>query len=162
MFESSAEAPRIWRFGPSLQGSCGTFSVNVKSPHVGWNQLQLRGDSLLLRGLPQNAYGYFAIPTGRLLVEVTVAACGARWAFSAAVERGRVFGVQFIREIRDSGAEDASQLLRTGDSTVMLTKRIIACLDVDAGRVVKGVQFPPARPRRPGRAGAGPRPGWSR
>ena len=23
----------------------------------------------------------------------------------------------------------------------MLTKRIIACLDVDAGRVVKGVQF---------------------
>ena len=38
----------------------------------------------------------------------------------------------------------------------MLAKRIIPCLDVKNGRVVKGVNFlQPARCRRPGRAGAG-------
>ena len=31
--------------------------------------------------------------------------------------------------------------------------RVIPCLDVDGGRVVKGVNFRPARRRRPGRAG---------
>ena len=70
----------------------------MKSPHVGWNQLQLRGDSLLLRGLPQNAHVYFTHSYRAPLVEATVAACEYGGTFSAAVERGRVFGVQFHPE----------------------------------------------------------------
>src|SRR5579884_3258762 len=40
-------------------------------------------------------------------------------------------------KIRRGGSENSRELLQP----VMLTKRIIACLDVDAGRVVKGTQF---------------------
>src|SRR5271166_3033445 len=60
---------------------------------------------------------------------------------------GRVFGGgrarQFVRcavssgEIRSDWPEASGKLRRS----LMLTKRIIACLDVTAGRVVKGVQF---------------------
>ena len=39
-------------------------------------------------------------------------------------------------------------------SRLMLLRRVIPCLDVDKGRVVKGIEFvQPARRRRPGRAG---------
>ncbi len=52
-------------------------------------------------------------------------------------------------------AADSQELLR---GALMLTKRIIACLDVTAGRVVKGVQFLDLRRRRrSGGAGASPR-----
>jgi glutamine amidotransferase len=97
MFESSAEAPQLRGWGV-IEGSCEKFPANVKSPHVGWNQLQLRGDSLLLRGLPQDAYVYFTHSYRVPLVEATVAACEYGGDFSAAVERGCLFGVQFHPE----------------------------------------------------------------
>src|SRR5215471_16255750 len=44
----------------------------------------------------------------------------------------------FIRKNQD---RQDSGFLKTSAPSEQLTKRIIACLDVDAGRVVKGVQF---------------------
>ena len=58
MFESSREAPQLRGLG-LFAGECEKFPVAVKSPHVGWNQLQVAGASRLLRGLPENSFVYF-------------------------------------------------------------------------------------------------------
>ena len=97
MFESSQEAPRLHGLG-MFAGECEKFPAGVKSPHVGWNQLQLRGSSRLLRGLPEDSFMYFTHSYRAPLVEATVAGCAYGGTFSAAVERGQLFGVQFHPE----------------------------------------------------------------
>ena len=97
MFESSQEAPQLRGLG-LFAGQCDKFPAAVKSPHVGWNQLQLRGDSRLLRGLPEDSFVYFTHSYRAPLVESTVAGCAYGGVFSAAVERGQLFGVQFHPE----------------------------------------------------------------
>jgi glutamine amidotransferase len=97
MFESSQEAPQLRGLG-LFAGECAKFPAQVKSPHVGWNQLQLRGTSRLLRGLPENSFVYFTHSYRAPLVEATIAGCAYGGTFSAAVERGQLFGVQFHPE----------------------------------------------------------------
>jgi glutamine amidotransferase len=97
MFESSQEAPQLRGLG-LFRGECEKFPAEVKSPHVGWNQLQLRGVSRLLRGLPEASFVYFTHSYWAPLVEDTVAGCAYGGTFSAAVEHGQVFGVQFHPE----------------------------------------------------------------
>jgi glutamine amidotransferase len=97
MFESSQEAPQLRGLG-LFAGQCAKFPAEVKSPHVGWNQLQLRGASRLLHGLPENSFVYFTHSYRAPLVESTVAGCAYGGTFSAAVERGQLFGVQFHPE----------------------------------------------------------------
>jgi imidazole glycerol-phosphate synthase subunit HisH len=108
MFESSQEAPRLRGLG-MFAGECEKFPAEVKSPHVGWNQLQLRGSSRLLRGLAEDSFVYFTHSYRAPLVEATVAGCAYGGTFSAAVERRQLFGVQFHPE--KSGAAGL-QLLR--------------------------------------------------
>ena len=108
MFESSQEAPQLRGLG-LFAGRCEKFPAAVKSPHVGWNQLQLRGASRLLRDLPQDSFVYFTHSYRAPVVESTVAGCAYGGVFSAAVERGQLFGVQFHPE--KSGAAGL-QLLR--------------------------------------------------
>jgi len=108
MFESSQEAPQLRGLG-LFAGECEKFPAEVKSPHVGWNQLQIRGASRLLRGLPGDSFVYFTHSYRAPLVEATVAGCAYGGVFSAAVERGQLFGVQFHPE--KSGAAGL-QLLR--------------------------------------------------
>ena len=71
-------------------------------------------------------------------MKATVARCEYGGEFSAAVEQDHLFGVQFHPEKSGAVGLEASRKLLW---PLMLTKRIIACLDVTAGRVVKGVQF---------------------
>lgn len=108
MFESSQEAPQLRGLG-LFAGQCDKFPATVKSPHVGWNQLQLRGDSRLLRGLPEDSFVYFTHSYRAPLVESTVAGCAYGGVFSAAVEREQLFGVQFHPEKSGSAG---LQLLR--------------------------------------------------
>lgn len=108
LFQSSQEAPQLRGLG-LFAGRCDKFPAAVKSPHVGWNQLQLRGASRLLRDLPQDSFVYFTHSYRAPLVESTVAGCAYGGVFSAAVERGQLFGVQFHPE--KSGAAGL-QLLR--------------------------------------------------
>ena len=97
MFESSREAPQLRGLG-LFAGECEKFPAAVKSPHVGWNQLQVRGPSRLLRGLPENSFVYFTHSYRAPLVEATVGKCEYGGPFSAVVESGELFGVQFHPE----------------------------------------------------------------
>jgi len=97
MFESSEEAPGVSGLGV-FPGECAHFPPTVKAPHVGWNQLEVRDGSRLLRGVPSGAFVYFTHSYRAPLVADTVACCDYGGAFSAAVERDNLFGVQFHPE----------------------------------------------------------------
>lgn len=97
MFDSSEEAPGICGLG-AFPGLCTHFPPEVKAPHVGWNQLEVEPASRLLRGVPSGAFVYFTHSYRAPVVAGTVARCNYGGAFSAAVERGHLFGVQFHPE----------------------------------------------------------------
>lgn len=97
MFDSSREAPQLRGLG-LFAGECEKFPAAVKSPHVGWNQLQMAGASRLLHGLAQDSFVYFTHSYRAPVVEATVGKCEYGGAFSAVVEQGQLFGVQFHPE----------------------------------------------------------------
>jgi glutamine amidotransferase len=97
MFAASTEAPDLAGLG-LFRGKCTHFPESVKSPHVGWNDLALVGESQLLRGIPAKAFVYFTHSYRVPVVEQTVATCEYGGLFSAVVEHERIFGVQFHPE----------------------------------------------------------------
>ena len=97
MFDSSEEAPGVRGLGV-FPGQCSHFPPEVKAPHVGWNQLEVENGSSLLRGVASGAFVYFTHSYRAPLVAGTVARCDYGGTFSAAVERGHLFGVQFHPE----------------------------------------------------------------
>jgi glutamine amidotransferase len=97
MFTGSEESPETGGLC-AISGECAKFPSNVKSPHVGWNRLRMRPDSRLLRGLEPCAYVYFTHSYRAPVVPETVAETVYGAPFSAAVERGNIFGVQFHPE----------------------------------------------------------------
>ena len=98
MIESSQEAPDAPGLG-LWPGECERFPAAVKSPHVGWNQLAMRnGSSRLLKDIPPDSFVYFTHSFRVPLLKATVAECEYGGAFSAAVEQGNLFGVQFHPE----------------------------------------------------------------
>src|ERR1035437_5973695 len=59
LFESSEEAPEARGLGLFV-GRIEKFRGEARVPHMGWNELDLRRDSRLLRGLPSRPFVYFA------------------------------------------------------------------------------------------------------
>jgi glutamine amidotransferase len=98
MLASSEEAPEI--SGLALwPGEVSRFPAVVKSPHVGWNNLQIRnGSCRLLRGVPSGSFVYFTHSYRVPLLTATSAECEYGGVFSAAVEQENMFGVQFHPE----------------------------------------------------------------
>ena len=97
LLASSEEAPDV--HGLALwPGECSHFPSGVKSPHVGWNSLNIQKGSRLLTGVPDGAFVYFTHSYRVPLLSSTVAACEYGGGFSAAVEQENVFGVQFHPE----------------------------------------------------------------
>ena len=97
LFEGSTEAPEISGAG-LFQGECERFPAGVKSPHVGWNHIDIRNGSRLLRGVESGAFVYYTHSYRAPVVDETVASSVYGGEFSAAVERDNVFGVQFHPE----------------------------------------------------------------
>ena len=97
MFECSEEAPEVpgvaW-----FRGRCQRFSEQVKVPHVGWNQLQIRHSGHLFRNIPSGTFMYFTHSYWAPVIECTTAECEYGSTFSAAIERGNLLGVQFHPE----------------------------------------------------------------
>lgn len=97
MFGSSEEAPALAGLG-LFPERCQRFPASVKSPHVGWNSLTCSSASLLLRGIPSGAFVYFTHSYRAPVIEATVARSEYGGEFSAAIEQGHLFGVQFHPE----------------------------------------------------------------
>jgi len=97
IFEGSQESPETRGLG-LFRGDCGRFPVGVKSPHVGWNELEVSASSRLFRGVPPPSFVYFTHSFRASVSEMTVARCEYGGTFSAAVEQDHLFGVQFHPE----------------------------------------------------------------
>jgi len=122
LYEGSTEAPETEGLG-HFASQCERFPaqeiqqidgkeivVELKSPHVGWNSLeQIRPDSRLLRGVADGAFVYFTHSWRAPVSEDTAAVTNYGGAFTAAVERGNVMGVQFHPE---KSAEVGLRVLR--------------------------------------------------
>lgn len=97
LFTGSEEAPDV-RGLEVFPGTVRRFPMDARVPHMGWNDLERRRDSKLLRGLPERPYVYFAhsyyVPEN----EGTAAACTYTTPYTAILERGNVCGVQFHPE----------------------------------------------------------------
>jgi glutamine amidotransferase len=90
----AAETPGAALFA----GECSRFPAVVKSPHVGWNQIEISSNSRLLKDVSNGAFVYYTHSYRAPVVAETVACTNYGGAFSAAVERDNVFGVQFHPE----------------------------------------------------------------
>ena len=75
-------------------------SLGIKIPHTGWNQLQVRNDAPLFKGINSGAYVYFNHSfycRAETPSDVTATVdYGLQYACS--VQRGNIFGVQFHPE----------------------------------------------------------------
>jgi glutamine amidotransferase len=108
MFEGSEEAGNTPGLGV-LNGQCERFPASVKSPHVGWNSLVVNPSSRLFQDVPSSSFMYFTHSFRAPVNGETVACCEYGGKFSAAVERGHLFGVQFHPE---KSGETGLKLLR--------------------------------------------------
>ena len=103
LFEGSTEAPGIAGLG-HFAGMCERFparfgDADLKSPHVGWNSIEsIRKDSKLLRGIDDGGFVYYTHSWRAPVSADTAAATLYGGAFTAAVERDNVMGVQFHPE----------------------------------------------------------------
>ncbi len=97
LFAGSTEAPDTRGLGvfPEV---CDRFPVGIKSPHVGWNSLQLVHESRLLLDLPASPYVYFTHSYRAPLMDATAAVTNYGGAFSAVIEKDYWMAVQFHPE----------------------------------------------------------------
>jgi len=97
LFEGSDEAPGVRGLG-LLKGRCYLLQGDVKVPHVGWNDLRVVRPSSLLTGIQDGSQVYFTHSYAAPVTDACVAVTEYASRFAAAVERARVFGVQFHPE----------------------------------------------------------------
>ena len=97
LFTGSEEAPEELGLG-IFEGRVCRFQGGVRVPHMGWNQLESRAPSRLLAGLDSRPYVYFAHSYYVPETPVTAAACNYSVPYTAVLDAGNVFGVQFHPE----------------------------------------------------------------
>lgn len=97
LFDGSEECTEIVGAG-IFTGKCRAFPSSVKSPHVGWNSLQINNGSRLLRGVAQDSFVYYTHSFHAPVAAETTAVSDYGLQFAGAIERGNIFGVQFHPE----------------------------------------------------------------
>ena len=103
LFEGSTEAPETPGLG-NFAGKCEHFpalyeGAELKSPHVGWNSLEgIAENSRLLRGVSAGDFVYYTHSWRGPVIADSAAITNYGGAFTGAVERDNVMGVQFHPE----------------------------------------------------------------
>jgi cyclase len=149
--ESSEESPGVRGLGV-VPGHITRFAAGegVRVPQLGWNLVTPTGDGMFMEpgwAYYANSYRLAEAPAGW---NVAVSEHGGP--FIGAMQRGGVLACQFHPELSSTwGSEligrwlDGTPALSTGALRTSARKppvsRVIPCLDVANGRVVKGVRF---------------------
>ena len=83
-----------------IPGAVRRFPPGLKVPHMGWNQVEPRGDLRLFEGIPAGSDFYFVHSYYPETDDpsLLVATCTYGVTFPAAVERGALFATQFHPE----------------------------------------------------------------
>jgi imidazole glycerol-phosphate synthase subunit HisH len=97
LFEASEEAPEVSGLG-LYTGRVRRFPAEARVPHMGWNELEPRPGSRLMRHLPGRPFVYFAHSYYVPANERAAAICTYALPYMAALESGNIFGVQFHPE----------------------------------------------------------------
>ena len=97
LFERSEEAPDC--AGLALfPGTVRRFAADVRCPHMGWDNLDLKPGTRLFTNVVASPYLYFAHSYYAPIIDSTAATCTYTVPYTAALECGNVFGVQFHPE----------------------------------------------------------------
>jgi len=98
LFQGSTEAPGHAGLG-TFNAVCERFTGGKKAPHVGWNSLEVRKNSLLMAGIPSGSFVYFTHSYRAPVLNGTVAVTNySGEPFTAAAEHENIMGVQFHPE----------------------------------------------------------------
>jgi imidazole glycerol phosphate synthase glutamine amidotransferase subunit len=98
LFQCSEEAPGETGLNLIHQKIRG-LPQEVKSPHIGWNQVRLIRPGILLEGIAENAYFYFAHSYAAAVCDpFTAAVCDHGFPFVAVIEHRHLMAVQFHPE----------------------------------------------------------------
>ncbi len=97
LFEESEEAPELQGLG-LFAGKVKRFPNDARVPHMGWNELEVKAGSKLLRNLPERPYLYFAHSYYVPAHPHAAATCVYSEPFTAVLEYENVYGVQFHPE----------------------------------------------------------------
>jgi imidazole glycerol-phosphate synthase subunit HisH len=83
-----------------IPGAVRRFPAGLKVPHMGWNQIEHRGDLRLFDGIPSGAHFYFVHSYYPETTDTSfrVATCTYGLTFPAAVARGPLYATQFHPE----------------------------------------------------------------
>lgn len=97
LFGESEEAPGVRGLG-IFEGTIKRFKESARVPHMGWNSLDPKSDSMLLANLGASPYMYFAHSYYAPVVDATAATCTYTIPYTAVLTKGRIHGVQFHPE----------------------------------------------------------------
>jgi imidazole glycerol phosphate synthase glutamine amidotransferase subunit len=97
LFTASEEAPEASGLG-LFEGTVRRFPAEARTPHMGWNQIEAVAPSRLLKGIGERPYLYFAHSYYVPECAATAATCTYTAPYTALLERGNIFGVQFHPE----------------------------------------------------------------
>lgn len=94
-----------------LPGSVRLMQVDLKVPHIGWNQVQTSSGSNLWKGLPADPYFYFVHSYVCVPADQSLSAGETEYGetFCSAVTSGPIWGVQFHPE---RSGKNGLQLIR--------------------------------------------------
>ena len=103
LFEESEEAPGVKGLGV-IKGRIVRFpdfkEEHLKVPHMGWNQVSIKQDVPILKGVPENSWFYFVHSYYPSPEDDSVSAVKTTYGFefTAAVSKNNIFASQFHPE----------------------------------------------------------------